>query len=94
MSNVSPKFKTELERQLWLAIQAERISYHRLSVMSGVPASVLSHWKHGRRGLSTRCLDALAQTLGLVLARKTDLQQRPIKRRTTQAGGKSRGKFV
>ena len=94
MSGVTPKFKTELERQLWLAIQAEHISYHRLSVMSGVPTSVLSHWKHGRRGLSTRCLDALAQTLGLVLARKTDLIQRPTKHRRTQAGGKSHGKSV
>jgi len=89
-----PKFKTELERQLWSAIQAEGISRRRLCKLSGVDQGLLSNWEHGRRGLSTRVVDALAQTLGLVLARKTDLSQRPTKRRTTQAGGKSGGKSV
>ena len=89
-----PKFKTELERQLWLAIQAEGISHRQLCKLSGVDQGLLSNWKHGRCGLSTRVVDALARTLGLALARKTDLIQRPTKRRRTQAGGKSHGKSV
>jgi|GEM_PF-5595276 len=89
-----PKFKTGLERQLWLAIQAEGISRRRLCKLSGVDQGLLSNWEHGRRGLSTRVVDALAQTLGLVLARKTDVQQRPTKRPTTRPASKSRGKSV
>ena len=94
-NNVSGgQFQSELERQIWEAVQTVGMSERQLCRLAGIDQAVFSRWKHGRRGLSARSLDALAQTLGLVLVRKTDLIQRPTKHRRTQAGGKSHGKSV
>jgi len=87
------QFQSELERQIWEAVQRVGMPERQLCKMAGIDQAVFSRWKHGRRGLSARSLNLLAQTLGLVLARKTDLIQRPTKRRRTQAGGKKHGQL-
>jgi len=83
------QFKSDLERQIWHAVQAMGMSERQLCRLAGIDQAVFSRWKHGRRGLSARSLDALAQTLGLVLVRKTDLVDRPAKRPTRRAGRKN-----
>ena len=62
-----PRFATQLELQLWEAMQQAGISRHRLSKLAGVDECLLSNWVHGRRTLSTRVVDKIAQVLGLRL---------------------------
>ena len=94
-----PTFKTELERQLWLAIQAAGIPHSNLARMSGVNPTLLCNWVRGRRWLSTRAVDAIAQTLDLVLVPRQALRpgqpKRPAqpKRKSDKRRG-SHGKSV
>jgi len=83
------QFHSELERQIWEAVQTVGMSERQLCKLAGIDQAVFSRWKHGRRGLSARTLNLLAQTLGLVLVRKTDLIQRPANHRTRRAGRKN-----
>ena len=62
-----PRFATQLELQLWEAMQQAGISRHRLSKLAGVDECLLSNWVHGRRTLSARVIDKIAQVLGLRL---------------------------
>ena len=62
-----PSFATQLEAQLWHAIQQAGVSMRRLAQIAGVDMCLLSNWRHGRRTLSTRVVDKIAQALGLRL---------------------------
>ena len=62
-----PTFKTQLELQLWRAIAKSGMSMRRLARLSGAEICLLSNWVHGRRTLSTRVVDKIAQVLGLRL---------------------------
>jgi len=83
------QFQSELERQIWEAVQTVGMSERQLCKLAGIDQAIFSRWKHGRRGLSARSLDALAKALHLVLIRKTDLVERPTNHRRRRAGRKN-----
>jgi predicted transcriptional regulator len=64
MGSKRPSFSDELRS----AVDASGMSRYRIAQLLGIAESTLSRFMSGERGLTMKCLDALAQLLDLHVA--------------------------
>ena len=62
--------KSDLEKQIRMAIKKSGISVYQLAKDSEIPQPVLSRFVNGQRGINLSTASKIAQTLGLKLVLK------------------------